>query len=96
MPVSSAIVIVILFHPPEKILIGNYNNNECSLQYESDLVARQLLVTYSWHQAFLFRFSMPYTPLQQLKPDRLTGMFGEFNFDELDSDDEVPEQEQRR
>ena len=41
---------------------------------------------------------MPYTPLRQLKPDGLSAMFdaGAFNFDELDSDDEVPEQEKRR
>ena len=44
----------------------------------------------------LCRFSMPYTPLRQLKQDGLTAMFGTFNFDDLDSDDEVPEQEQRR
>ena len=42
------------------------------------------------------RFSMPYTPLRQLKPEGLTAMFGAFNFDDLDSDEEVPEQEQRR
>ena len=42
------------------------------------------------------RFSMPYTPLRQLKPEGLTAMFGAFNFDDLDSEEEVPEQEQRR
>ena len=39
---------------------------------------------------------MPYTPLQNLKTEGLTKMFGEFNFDDLDSDDEVPERNDRR
>ena len=39
---------------------------------------------------------MPYTPLQDLKTEGLTKMFGEFNFDDLDSDDEVPEINDRR
>ena len=39
---------------------------------------------------------MPYTPLQDLKTEGLTEMFGEFNFDDLDSDDEVPERNDRR
>ena len=39
---------------------------------------------------------MPYTPLQELKTEGLTEMFGEFNFDDLDSDDEVPERNDRR
>ena len=45
---------------------------------------------------FHHRFCMPYTPLQDLKTDGLTEMFGEFNFDDLDSDDEVPERNDRR
>ena len=39
---------------------------------------------------------MPYTPLQNLKTEGLTEMFPGFNFDDLDSDDEVPERTDRR
>ena len=37
------------------------------------------------------RFSLPYTPLRQLKPELFDDdNCNTFNFDDLDSDDEVP------
>ena len=43
----------------------------------------------------IYRFSLPYTPLRQLKPELFDSdddddNYNAFNFDNLDSDDEVP------
>ena len=39
---------------------------------------------------------LPPKVLQNLKTEGLTEMFGEYNFDDMDSDDEVPERADRR
>ena len=43
----------------------------------------------------IYRFSLPYTPPRQLKPELFDSdddddNYNAFNFDDLDSDDEVP------
>ena len=44
------------------------------------------------HEFFGSRFAMPYTPLRKLKPEGLKNEFADaFNFDDLGSDDEIPE-----